>query len=69
MGVNHRKDKKDKPARQQNNEDGFIPPDFADKLGHVGFHATGNYTTSYANVNDLPDEMMPANAVRSGRKR
>ena len=50
MGVNHRQHKNNEPARQQNYQDRFIPPDFADKLGQVGFHATANYTTSLANV-------------------
>ena len=32
MGVNHRQDKEDKPADQQHNDDGLIPPEVADKL-------------------------------------
>ena len=32
MSVNHRKDKYNKSADQQHNEDGLIPPDFAEKL-------------------------------------
>ena len=32
MGVNHRQDKENKPADQQHDDDGLIPPEVADKL-------------------------------------
>jgi hypothetical protein len=55
MGVNYGEDKNYKPAGQQNNEDGLIPPDFADKLGQIGIHAARDHTTFPAKVNTVPD--------------
>jgi hypothetical protein len=52
MRVNHGKNENDQPARQQDDEDGFILPDFADKLGQVGIHAKTSYTMFVKNENN-----------------
>jgi hypothetical protein len=52
MRVNHGKDENDQPARQQDNEDGFILPDFADKFGQIRIHAKTSYTMFVKNENN-----------------
>jgi hypothetical protein len=54
MGVNHGKDENNQHGRQQNNDEGFILPDFADKFWQVGIHVWRNYTTIVPNVKNFP---------------
>jgi hypothetical protein len=53
MGVNHGENENRQPGNQQNDDDGFIPPDFADKFGQIGIHAKRHHTTFAKKCNIL----------------